>query len=166
MPTYIYRLWEQRMDNLKTRIVNSYNDLSADADSFSESSGKSRTVVEPVLRLLRKALLLDISGGEKRVPDADEIKDWVLKLFAKNPTVGDMVRALLLIKEDLVVSEHHCLLSKRHCAKSAYWSSSTCQTSSSFPRSWRESLVVYCSNVMNRTAKSSCFWPLSSIRRT
>ncbi|EMX5476366.1 DUF4263 domain-containing protein [Pseudomonas aeruginosa] len=94
------------MDNLKTRIVNSYNDLSADADSFSESSGKSRTVVEPVLRLLRKALLLDISGGEKRVPDADEIKDWVLKLFAKNPTVGDMVRALLLIKEDLVVSEH------------------------------------------------------------
>lgn len=52
------------MDNLKTRIVNSYNDLSADADSFSESSGKSRTVVEPVLRLLRKALLLDISGGE------------------------------------------------------------------------------------------------------
>ncbi|OVZ25078.1 hypothetical protein CDO41_37550 [Pseudomonas aeruginosa] len=59
------------MDNLKTRIVNSYNDLSADADSFSESSGKSRTVVEPVLRLLRKALLLDISGGEKRVPDAE-----------------------------------------------------------------------------------------------
>lgn len=154
------------MDNLKTRIVNSYNDLSADADSFSESSGKSRTVVEPVLRLLRKALLLDISGGEKRVPDADEIKDWVLKLFAKNPTVGDMVRALLLIKEDLVVSEHQLPSIEEALREIGLLSSSTCQTSSSFPRSWRESLVVYCSNVMNRTVKSSCFWPLSSIRRT
>lgn len=60
----------------------------------------------PVLRELRRHLLLKITGGEKRIGDPDEIKVWMLKEYQGNPCAGDIFRAILLIKEDLVVAPH------------------------------------------------------------
>jgi hypothetical protein len=59
-----------------------------------------------MLRELRRELLLEISGGEKRIGSSDEIKSWMLDKYQQNPLVADMFRAILLINEDLLLREN------------------------------------------------------------
>ena len=64
------------------------------------------TQAVPMLRELRRDLLLKISGGEKRIGNPEEIRTWMLKQYQENPLVGDMYRAILNIKEDLLLLPH------------------------------------------------------------
>ncbi|MGF6108846.1 Shedu anti-phage system protein SduA domain-containing protein [Pseudomonas frederiksbergensis] len=57
-----------------------------------------------VLTHLRRALLLEISGGEKRIGSKNEITSWILKHYQENPIVGDMMKAIMLVEEDLVLT--------------------------------------------------------------
>lgn len=59
-----------------------------------------------MLRELRRDLLLKISGGEKRIGNPEEIRAWMLKQYQENPIVGDMFKAILHIKEDLLLLPH------------------------------------------------------------
>lgn len=60
----------------------------------------------PVLGELRRHLLLKITGGEKRIGDPEEIKVWMLKEYQGNPYAGDIFKAILSIREDLLVAPH------------------------------------------------------------
>lgn len=73
----------------------------------------------PMLRELRRELLLEISGGEKRIANSEEIKSWILEKYQTNPLVGDIFRAILLINEDLVLSENE-LPSLAECKHSVF----------------------------------------------
>lgn len=64
------------------------------------------TQAVPMLRELRRDLLLKISGGERRIGNPEEIRTWVLKQYQENPIVGDMFKAILHIKEDLLLLPH------------------------------------------------------------
>ena len=66
---------------------------------------KERTSATPMLRELRRNLLLKISHGQKRVPTISEIRRWRLEEYRLNPTVADLYSAILLTKQDLVLSE-------------------------------------------------------------
>ncbi|OGB31874.1 MAG: hypothetical protein A3F78_04055 [Burkholderiales bacterium RIFCSPLOWO2_12_FULL_61_40] len=59
----------------------------------------------PVLRELRRTLLLEMSGGKKRVPTDGEIRAWMLEQYRLNPVTADVYRSTLLAKEDLVLRE-------------------------------------------------------------
>ncbi|WP_354353664.1 Shedu anti-phage system protein SduA domain-containing protein [Variovorax boronicumulans] len=59
----------------------------------------------PILGVLRRHLLLEISGGEERVPNSEEIRNWRLEQYRINPDVADMYESLLLVKKDLVFAE-------------------------------------------------------------
>ena len=59
----------------------------------------------PMLNVLRRHLLLQMSGGEKRVANSVEIRKWILEQYRQNPTVADMYRAILLVREDFVLVE-------------------------------------------------------------
>ena len=74
-------------------------------DTDSTACSHSRARLYPMLRELRRELLLEISGGEKRIGSSDEIKSWILDKYQENPLVGDMFRAILLLNEDLLLRE-------------------------------------------------------------
>lgn len=58
----------------------------------------------PMLRELRKNLLLSISGGERRIGSDSEIKEWMRKQYAASPIAADIFRSLLYIKADLLLA--------------------------------------------------------------
>lgn len=61
---------------------------------------------EPMLQQVRQGTLRKIVQGEQRTPDADEIVSWVRNCYRENPLVGDIARAMFVIKEDLVVADN------------------------------------------------------------
>ena len=58
----------------------------------------------PILRELRKHLLLDITNGERRIGESNEIKSWMLRKYQENPCVADMMRGILMAKTDLLLA--------------------------------------------------------------
>lgn len=58
----------------------------------------------PILGKLRRELLLEISGGERRIGESSEIRSWINKKYISNPMAGDIYRGVLCAKYDLVLA--------------------------------------------------------------
>lgn len=74
------------------------NKLSFGKDRFSSS-------VEPMLQQIRQAALREIVSDGQRTPNVDEVVSWLRDCYRKNPLVGDIARAIFVVKEDLLVAE-------------------------------------------------------------
>jgi hypothetical protein len=75
-----------------------------DKDQIPTSS--RNTTQYPILRELRRELLLEITNGEQRIGTSKEINSWILDQYQSNHIVGDMYRGILLINEDLLLKEN------------------------------------------------------------
>lgn len=71
----------------------------------------------PMLGELRKEVLRKISGNEKRVPDSEEIKNWILSEYQNNSLVGDIYRGILCVNQDYLLKENE-LPSLEECKQS------------------------------------------------
>jgi hypothetical protein len=76
-----------------------------DKDQIPTSS--RNTTQYPILRELRRELLLEITNGEQRIGTSKEINSWILDQYQSNHIVGDMYRGILLINEDLLLKENN-----------------------------------------------------------
>lgn len=72
---------------------------------MNKSTTAGSAMTPPSLGKLRANLLLFITNGQKRVPEPDEIRRWILDQYSIHPITADTYRSLLLAREDLVLSE-------------------------------------------------------------
>jgi hypothetical protein len=92
--------------NWRHNAVGLEDEKQREAHSMQKNNPAKIPPPSPVLRELRRHLLLKITSGEKRIGDPEEIKVWMLKEYQRNPCAGDVFRAILRIREDLVVAPH------------------------------------------------------------